>query len=315
MKRIVPARAFAAPLFAPLLALALGGSAFLGGCTFMAEQSGRLLDGSALAEKTLERYRTESGDMELRRVRYRKPSGNGGTADTGETADGTEALVLTLAAWPTLRFRFVQEGESVYAASYTFLATGVSGWNEFTVDLSGGGNITAENPGGENPGGESADGETIPGGPRRLLLALEAPEETDLSAGGIRRFDTRLSGEAALTALRNRRERIAALTEWMAGYSRAASEAAGESPAGAAGETNAAASGESPARRFTGRREFEKYWKPILFSAGLPEHLAPLRDSETLLDDWEEASAWIHLAFEWDHIIQMITTPTTFIKK
>ena len=255
------------------------------GCTLLAEQSGRLLDGSALAEKTLERYRTESGDMELRRVLYRNaPSGEESGAEFTGGETGAEGYVLTLKAWPTLRFTFVREGDALYPVAYTFLASGVSGWNEFTVELQGGGTLTAA-------GGD------------RLVLALDGPEETDLSSGGIRRFDTRLSGEAALSALRNRRERIAALAEWMAAYDRAAYEAAG---------TDASV---HTVRRFTGRREFEKRWKGPLFSAELPGNLKPLRDSETLLDDWEEASAWIHLVFEWDHIIQMITTPTTLIKK
>ncbi|GHV85062.1 hypothetical protein AGMMS50230_06700 [Spirochaetia bacterium] len=284
----------------------------LGACTALAEKSGTMLDRSAFAEKTLERYKADG--LTLQRVQYR---------------EGGEGFILTLDNWPTLRFYFTagEADGTIYARSYTFLSTSVSGWNEMTMDLAGNGTIT------ENPGGECS---FIPGAlETRFPLKLETRfplklETMALSKGRIRRFDTRLGGDEAMTALRNRGERIGVLVEWMTG------------------QTVSAGTGTNGKASFASQKTFEQYWKPILFpelvsakkrpaaysvnspsdwvrgedvrwnsayTAGVfPEALQALRDSGTLLRDWEEAAAWIYLVYEWDNIVQTISGETIFVK-
>ncbi|MDR2661466.1 MAG: hypothetical protein LBC31_00555, partial [Treponema sp.] len=96
---------------------------------------------------------------------------------------------------------------------------------------------------------------------------------------------------------------------------------------------------------FTDQDEFESYWKPILFpeivkpklqppawattyagmdrgswilgedvkwnsvytDAVFPEELRPIRNSGTLLRDWEEAAAWIYFEFEWERIVESLS--------
>jgi hypothetical protein len=94
---------------------------------------------------------------------------------------------------------------------------------------------------------------------------------------------------------------------------------------------------------FSTPADFEAYWKPLLFpelskprdrpaawagacadagpwetgedirwsvpysEALLPEQLRPLRNSGTLLRDWEEAADWIRLEFEWDAIVKFLS--------
>jgi len=278
-------------------------------CAILTEKSGQVLEGAAFAEKTLERYATEGKELGLRRVRYRK--------------DG-EGWMLELKSWPTLKFHFIEipgenngEGSgantgngSLIPLSCYFLGSALSGWNEFTMDLAGTGTITKT-------------------GDNTLTTTLASIELIDISGGRIRRGDARLAGNEALAALRNRRNRIDALTEWMRGYV----ESAGESP-DFTGQKN-------------GQKAFEDYWKPILlpelcparkrpdlykqnlegaqwiraedvrwntsYTALLfPEDLRILRDSGALLRDWEEAAAWIYLAYEWDGIIQTMARENHF---
>ena len=278
------------------------------GCMALTEKAGQALEGTAFEEKTLERYATAGKELTLRKVQYRK---NG------------EGWVLELKAWPTLKFHFMEitggtSGEAdnsggtnnangAFVPVYcSFLGSALSGWNEFTMDLAGGGTITGT--------GEAA-----------LTTALNSIELIDIGGGRIRRGDVKLSGSEALTALRNRKERIEALTEWMHGYI----ENTGEQ------------------KVFPGQKEFENYWKPILLpeqcpakkrpalyqSEGaqwaraedvrwntsytaliFPEDLHILRDSGSLLRDWEEAASWIYLVYEWDAIIQTVTRENYFFQ-
>jgi hypothetical protein len=94
-------------------------------------------------------------------------------------------------------------------------------------------------------------------------------------------------------------------------------------------------------------KDFEKYWKPVFFpelvsgrnkpanwrqdgdifhraesinwNTGyteriFPEELWPVRNSGTLLRDWEEALLWIYLEYEWDNIIKLFSQPIIFQK-
>jgi len=94
--------------------------------------------------------------------------------------------------------------------------------------------------------------------------------------------------------------------------------------------------------------KFEKYWKPVLFPelvsrkyrpAGwqqendqwnraesinwnktyterlFPEELWEIRNSGTMLRDWEEALDWIYNEYEWDRIQETLGVETVLTKK
>jgi hypothetical protein len=244
----------------------------------LVEKAGRVLDGAAFEEKTLARYRTEPGSpfpaTEIRELRHR---------ETGPV------LAVTLEDFPALELRLVPaEGGGFHYRSLRYLGGNISGWNEFSLDLSGAAVFTV-------------DGEGARFGGAR-------PEAALITAGKIRRGDRRITGDEALTGLRNRHERILALTGWMKEQARG--------------------------KNFTDRKQFVNYWKPILlpekvprkwrpsgwrkdgaqvraegvrwntdYTAALfPESLRSLRDSGALLRDWEEAFEWIYHEYAWDRI-------------
>jgi len=145
-------------------------------------------------------------------------------------------------------------------------------------------------------------------------------DPVQISAARIHRYDTRITRDEALTSLRNRRERIISLCEWMnAQYVPI--------------EIN--------------ESNFESYWKPILFpeivskkkrpdnwllegdkrvraedirwNTGytervFPEELWNVRNSGTLLRDWEEALSWIYLEYKWDNIKEILSREITLKK-
>ncbi|MDR1251605.1 MAG: hypothetical protein LBK62_05500 [Treponema sp.] len=251
------------------------------------ENAGRVLDGSAFAEKTVAVYRTAktagaAGSMEIRELRNKS---------------GERSVGITLDQFPVMKLRgSAPDGAGgFYLKSLEYLGGSLSGWNEYTLDLYGTGSLEL---------GESSAALTIP----------QAPEALQISRGRIHRYDTRLIGEEALTSLRNRRERIVSLAAWMRGRE--------DAPAGLS------------------RKDFEKYWKPILlpemvgdkkrpaewrresgpwvraedirWNTGytervFPEELRAVRDSGTMLRDWEEALGWIYLEYEWERIIGLLS--------
>jgi hypothetical protein len=274
----------------PAPALLLLASA-LAGCVSLAEAGGRILDGSAFEEKTLAAYREEPK--------------KGTRVDRLRNSAGQEFIAIRVDSFPTLRIRGAPpDGEGVFwLTALEFLSPNLSGWNQFTLELSGSGSFVE---------GPSANG--VPA----AVLRLETPLETlDISEGKIRRGSSRLSGSQALAALRNRRERILVLAQWMR-----------EQP-GLPG--------------FSGPADFAAWWEPLLFpellkpkhrpaawalanaeagpwalgedirwsvaytQALLPQELWPVRNSGTLLRDWEEALAWIYLEFEWDTVVKFLS--------
>ena len=250
------------------------------------------MEGKAFDKQVLDRYETAGNTLSLHYLRYRK--------------DG-ERWKVSLKAWPTLQFHFIENAENAFIPlSCSFISPGISGWNEFTLGLAGKGTITRIDE-------------------KTLITAIPSIEVIDITEGSIRRGDSRLSANEALSHLRNRRERIEALTEWMRAYNK----------------TN------NTAAEFSGQKAFEKYWKPILLpelcsakkrparyrtvearwvraedvrwntaytALIFPEELRPLRDSGALLRDWEEAAPWIYLSYEWNSIIQTITQENCFVK-
>jgi hypothetical protein len=263
----------------------------LGGCVSLAEFGGRVLDGSAFAEKKTASYREEP----KRGIRVDRVRRTG-----GPQKDGQEFIAIRLDSMPNLRLKgSIPDGQGNFSlSSLDFLSPNLSGWNELTQELSGSG---------------SFDG---------AVLQLRGPiEALDISSGKIRRGAARLTGAPALTALHNRRERIAAIAQWM---NRTLVRDLPDQP-GLPG--------------FADQGAFEAYWEPILFpelvrakdrtvawnedgpwvlgedvkwnsvytEAVFPEELWPVRNSGTLLRDWEEAAAWIYLEFEWEHILEALS--------
>jgi hypothetical protein len=252
----------------------------------LVEKAGQALDGSAFAEKKTAVYRARkdegaAADIELWEMRSK----------TGE-----RSLVISLEQFPAMRLRLsAPDAEGgFFLSSLDYLGGSVSGWNEYRLDISGAGKL--------------ALGETF-----AALSIPEAPEPVQISGGKIHRYDTRITGSEALTLLRNRRERILALTEWMRE--------------------------REDAPRALDRDDFEDYWKPVIFPEMVSkkkrpaaweqegdtrvkaedirwntgytarvfgEQLGAVRNSGTLLRDWEEALEWIYLEYEWETITALL---------
>jgi hypothetical protein len=265
-------------------AVLLCGGLFLGGCAGLfsnaVEKGGQVLDGTAFAEKTLSRYQgrtREAGGVEVREVVDKQ---------------GDVSLVIRLEDFPAIRFRGsdpLGDG-NFYLTRLDYLGGNVSGWNEFALELSGTGTFAASE--------ETA-----------ILTLAAMPEPVQISSGKIRRNETRITGAEALTSLRNRYERILALTEWMRG--------------------------REGVPVMAGRDAFKAYWQPVLLPETVskkkrppawdgegarwvraedrrwnaasteilfPEELWPLRNSGALLRDWEEALEWIYFEYSWEKI-------------
>jgi hypothetical protein len=263
------------------------------GCVSLMEKTGQVLDGSAFAEKTVFVYRTPK----------RAARNSGETIEVRETRskDGEWSLCVILKKFPMMQLRGSAPDAkgNFQLTSLDYLGSSIAGWNEYSLEILGAGTLMPE---------EDAISFTIP----------ESPEAIQISRGRIHRYDTRLTGEEALTSLRNRRERILSLTEWMGS--------------------------QENAPRGLDLKSFEKYWKPILLPemtgggkrpAGwkqkgdqwvmaedirwntgytgrvFPEELWAVRNSGTLLRDWEEASGWIYLEYEWERIAELLAREHT----
>jgi len=267
--------------------LILFSSLILCGCIGLMEKTGQVLDGSAFKEKIISHYKTSGIDMFLTKNK-----------------NNEQFLIISLSDYPMIKLKgLYAEHDNVYnLISIEYLAGNTHGWNEYTLDLLG------------ETIAVSFDNEAI--------LSALAFEKIQISKGSIHRYDTRITGNEALSALRNRRERIIAVTEWM--------------------KTKEIA----PVKQSL--KDFENYWKPILFpetvskkkrpylwlNKGIdkfesadgirwnkgytervfPEGLHPVRDSATMLRDWEEALPWIYMEYHWDNIINIFTNEIILTK-
>ncbi|MDR2478678.1 MAG: hypothetical protein LBD48_05120 [Treponema sp.] len=273
---------------------AVMGAAYLSGCLSLVEKTGRALDGSAFAEKQTAVYRaankeSAAADMALYEV----------TNKAGE-----RSIIITIAEFPAMKLRgSAPDSDGVfYLAALDYLGGSTSGWNEFRLDVSGGGKLSLN-------------------GSAAVLSVSQGMEAVQISSGKIHRNETRITGSKALTSLRNRRERILALTGWM------------RQREGAPPDLD--------------RDAFEAYWKPLLFPEMVSkkkrpsgweregdqrvkaedvrwntgytarlfdEQLGAVRNSGTLLRDWEEALEWIYLEHEWDRIAALLEGEITLTK-
>ena len=265
----------------------------LSSCTGLVQKGGEFLEGSAfgIGEKTLAVYKTlgetKKTETELREIGH---------------INGERFLEIKSASWPGLALRGgMPDGEGVFHLTEArLLSSHINGWNDFTIGLLG--DAAFHNEAGAGSAGSG------------LLRIGDEIERVQVTDGKIKLKDNYLTGNAALTALRNRRERIMAITEWMEEWLR---------------ET-----GENPA--LESREGFEEYWRGRLFPeivprkkrpAGyrtenaewrrvggvrwnltyteylLPEDLREYRNSGALLRDWEEALNWIYIEYSWEAII------------
>jgi len=258
------------------------------GCVSMVERTGRILDGSAFAERVRATYSARGSGLEIREVRAR---------------DGEYSLVILPERFPSVQIRASAPDDAgrFILLSLDYLDGNEHGWNEFRLDLFGSGSFVRPNGTGR---GEAT------------FSVARGFEPVQISSGRIRRYDTRITGNEALTYLRNRHERILVLTEWMRD--------------------------QEPA---TGG--FERHWGPILFpelarrrdrprewlrpddarvraesvswntgytERTFPEPLWNVRNSGTLLRDWEEALEWIRLKYEWNALAETLARETVLAR-
>jgi hypothetical protein len=247
------------------------------------EKAGRTLDGSAFAEKKIAVYRTS--DMELQEVQNKA---------------GQRSVCIALQRFPTMLIRgsIPNEEGDFYLTSLDYLGGNTNGWNEYRLDLSGYGKLALNEQ-------------------TATISISDEIESVQISAGRIRRYDTRITGTEALTYLRNRRERISSLTEWM--------------------------NTQPESEKGMSRDFFVLYWKSRLFpelvsqkkrpqnwqqegdkwvraedirwntsytERTFPEELRAIRDSGTMLRDWEEALEWIYMEYEWGNITKLLSIET-----
>ena len=251
------------------------------GCVSMVERTGRFLDGSVFAEKKLAVHHPAQG-IEIWEV---------------QNKEELRSIIILLDQFPTLKIRGSAPNEQgeFFLTSLDYLGSNYHGWNEFRMDLFGTGNLILN--------------ET-----QAILSIPDGIEPIGISWGRIRRYDTRITGNDALTNLRNRYERILALREWMISLE--------NTPQG------------------LNLKDFEAYWKPVLFPETVsqkrrpqdwlydddqwtraedirwntgytqrtfPEELWNIRNSGTMLRDWEEAIDWIYNEYRWSLMIDLLS--------
>jgi hypothetical protein len=256
----------------------------------LVEKGGQALDGTAFREKTLNTYLVLMVGEKYQRITVKQVRAK---------KDGQESLIITLKDFPVLQLRCSAPAAdgSFWLQGFYFLGGSPSGWNEFTLDMSGTGVFTVY----EN----------------MSILEIKTPlEPIQISSGKILHNGSRFTGEQALTMLRNRYERLLALTQWM--------------------------HTQEGVPDFDTQEAFEAYWKPLLLpelvsekkrpaafkqepaewvraediswntsytEALLPEELRVLRNSGALIRDWEEAGAWIYIQYQWDYLMEQLSTP------
>jgi hypothetical protein len=267
-----------------------------GACVSLMEKAGQALDRSVPAEKQIAVYRATkkdgaAADMVIREMRNKA---------------GERSVVVTLNQYPAMKIRATvpnSRGE-FELSSLNYLGGNPQGWNEYRMDLLGSGILVL---------GDTTARFSVPGD-------IDAVQ---ITWGRIRRYDTRITGSEALANLRNRRERILAIAEWL----------------------NATANEGLPSNADID--DFEDYWKPVLFPEVVsrrnrpenwqregdlwvkaedirwnssytervfPEDMWNIRNSGTMLRDWEEALEWIYIEYEWPRIIELLSQETLLTK-
>jgi hypothetical protein len=288
---------------------------FLGSCVSLTEMAGRALDGSAFAERTNAVYRTADPGIEIREV---------------ENRAGEQSVVIMAEEFPAVRFRgsSPDAAGAVHFTSMDYLSGNSHGWNEFRLDIFGQG--------------------IFQGGETEATFSVPDPiQMVQISSGRIRRYDTRITGEEALVSLRNRHNRMLALVEWMHSLD-------SEPPDVSLSDFKKFWRHPVVVKLFSLQKPeplsvlaFEQYWKPILFpeltrkqdrpegwlqegdsrrrAEGIrwnesytervfPQLLWEVRNSGTMLRDWEEAFEWLFVMYHWDTIMETFAKETVLSK-
>jgi len=257
---------------------------FLNSCLGLMDGAGSILDGSRFAEKTIFSASNYINDAEMQIL-------------VVENKTSEKSIIISIANYPMMRIRatFPDENGNFMFTSLEYLSGNTHGWNEFSLQLLGGGKLAIND--------SSFD-----------FDITEEIEGIQITQGRIHRYDTRITGDEAVTALRNRFERVLALTEWMLTV--------------------------EGAPKNQSLKEFEKHWKPLLVPEAVtsrnrpegwrqegdvfiraedirwntsftervfPQELWLVRNTGTLLRDWEEAISLIYMRYEWKNILEIFT--------
>jgi len=262
------------------------------GCISIVEKTGQFMDGSLFDEKITAVYESILKDDNNPVMKI----------SITENKNAEKSIVISLPKYAMIKIRgsLTDDSGAFLLASLEYLAGSAQGWNEYSLEISGDG-IFAFNM--DEP-----------------YIEIAELEHLQITKGRIHRYDSRIIGIEALAALRNRKERVAAAVNWMLSY-------------------------KAPV--FADIKEFSKYWEPVFFpeivsakkrpsgwlqegderkkadsimwnhgytERVFPEDLQPIRNSGTLLRDWEEALSWIFMEYEWENITAILSDKTILNK-
>ncbi|MCL2276279.1 MAG: hypothetical protein FWC21_00130 [Treponema sp.] len=258
---------------------------FFCGCVGFVETAGQVIDGSAFSGKVISRYRSYT--------KYNAPFDI--IIEIIENMNKEKSLLITIEQFPMIKLRgsFPENDGAFFFTSLEYLAGNAHGFNEYTAELYGSGQLVLKEI--------------------STIEIFEPVFQVRITDARIHRYDTRITGSDAVNAMINRHDRVMSLTEWM--------------------------------RARTGInwrtiKNFESYWKPVLFpemtanskrpkdwrqngdvfqnaqdinwninytERVFPAELTPVRNSGTLLRDFEEALPLIYLEYEWNNIINLLS--------
>jgi hypothetical protein len=239
----------------------------------LVESGGRLADGTYSNYKTNAKWIPLNGPkLELKNITWKTNS-----FEAAGVNAGAEEIVFAVPDIPYVTFYGTvpdKNGAFVLTRAH-FLAGNYGGWNEFDVAASGGGRALLFSDGGV------------------LFSVLNKITLYKIVNGKIRRDNTRLTGERATSELSNRNERINFLVNWMK------------------------TSSSLGVPEFKDQDEFEKFWSSILFTrrwntieadgkVTIPQELRDMRENGALEADWNEASSWIYLYYDWNKITSVL---------
>ena len=269
----------------------------LTGCLSLMEEAGRLIDGTAFAEKTITSFKSET----------QEDSQNEITISVIENKENEKSIIISVKNYPMLKLRgsYPDINGFFQFISLEYLAGSTHGWNEFSLQIMGTGRLRL---------GDIAT---------QQLASFELIEEIEFSSlksARIQRYDTRLTGDDAVASLRARYDRITSLVEWMLSLDMQKDQVI---------------------------KDFEKSWKSFLFpeivtqknrpenwqqegdisvkaedinwntnytERVFSEELKDVRNSGTLLRDWEESLSWIYMFYEWENIISILSNQNILTK-
>jgi hypothetical protein len=239
----------------------------------LVESGGKLADGTYFNYKANAKWIPLNGlKMELKNITWKTNAPEAAGVNVGD-----EEMVFAVTDVPYITFYgTVPDKNGVFALTRAhFLAGNYGGWNEFDVAASGGGRALRFSGGGI------------------LFSVFNKITLYKIIDGKIRRDNTRLIGERATSELSYRNERINFLINWMK-----------SNPALGVPE-------------FNNQIEFENFWSSILFTrrwdtiaadsnVTIPQELREMRENGALEADWNEASSWIYLYYDWNKITSVL---------